>query len=341
MTENKKSTMYEGLPAVAALNKIQGFDPKKFLRRAVSERTGQEILYLDLKYKKLWFRLAYPKGRIKTTALKITEQLAIIEAKIFFDKNDKDPAASFIAQRNAKNTPGALYIEAAQYAAVDQALIDAGFGLQFCDISHGVDTELLDEGLPLSTAGTPVKTALTEQAVPTMQSNVRTNVHSEPVQEISETVIPEVQPETPITTSTTPAERIPVQVQTPSAAVTESTPPPVSIQPLIQQTNPVQPNTMPMQTAESEVEPVVKESAGLPAYTNDMTVEEICQRMTVDEASALIVEVGTCKGWTLEQVVQRRTASLKWYLNGYSGDDNILRAGAKILLEREQAKLAS
>ncbi len=76
-------------------------------------------------------------------------------------------------------------------------------------------------------------------------------------------------------------------------------------------------------------------------YTADMPVEDICRLMTLEQAESIIVDVGTCNGWTLGQVAQRRAASLKWYLNGYTGVNNILRAGARLLLEREQKKLAS
>lgn len=126
MNANQSATIYESSPVVSELNKVQGFDPLKFLRR-----TSKGERKLDLKYKKLWFRLKYPNGRIKLSALKITDQLAIIEARVYFDKNDAQPKASFIAQREAKSTPGGLYIEYAQHAAIDQALSDAGFGVQF------------------------------------------------------------------------------------------------------------------------------------------------------------------------------------------------------------------
>ena len=63
----------------------------------------------------------------------------------------------------------------------------------------------------------------------------------------------------------------------------------------------------------------------------DMSVEEICSMMSYEEAGNVIVPIGTCKGWTLAQVSDRRPASLKWYINGYSGNDNILRAAATIM----------
>lgn len=62
-------------------------------------------------------------------------------------------------------------------------------------------------------------------------------------------------------------------------------------------------------------------------------MDEICTLMTLDEARNIIVDIGTCKGQTLAWVSERRAASLKWYLNGYQGGNNMLRAGAKLLLE--------
>ena len=73
------------------------------------------------------------------------------------------------------------------------------------------------------------------------------------------------------------------------------------------------------------------------SYTPDMPVEEICARMTLEEAQNYIVDTGTCKGWPLSQVAERRPASLRFYVNGYQGDNNILRAGAKLLLNNMEA----
>ena len=75
-----------------------------------------------------------------------------------------------------------------------------------------------------------------------------------------------------------------------------------------------------------------------------MPVETIRSMMTYEEAGNVIVPIGTCKGWTLSRVADRRAASLKWYINGYSGDDNILRAAAMIMqsaLDDEEAQKAS
>jgi hypothetical protein len=88
-----------------------------------------------------------------------------------------------------------------------------------------------------------------------------------------------------------------------------------------------------LESLSSPAEPSGNPSGAPAAYTPDMPVDEICAVMTMEEAGNVIVPVGTCKDWTLSQVADRRPASLKWYLNGYNGNDNILRAGAKLMLE--------
>lgn len=85
MNDNNAKTMYETVPAAAELNKVPGFDPLKFLRRT------KDTLKLDLPYQKLWFRMAHPNGRMRLTALRITEQMAIFEAKVFLDRSDAEP----------------------------------------------------------------------------------------------------------------------------------------------------------------------------------------------------------------------------------------------------------
>ena len=91
--------------------------------------------------------------------------------------------------------------------------------------------------------------------------------------------------------------------------------------------------------AESMVEtelPFVYDEPSAASYTKDMDVDTICTLMTEAEAEEIIVPIGTCSGQTLKQVAERRPASLKWYVKGYSGDDNILRAGAKLMLDKLQ-----
>ena len=88
---NPMPMMYKTIPAVAELNKVPGFDPLKFLRHKVSRKTNEEMLQLELPYQKLWFRLRHPQGRMKLTTLRITEQLAIMEARVYLDRSDAEP----------------------------------------------------------------------------------------------------------------------------------------------------------------------------------------------------------------------------------------------------------
>lgn len=159
MNKNEQTaTMYERIPAVAELNKVPGFNPLKLLRRIISPDNGEEMMQLDLRYKKLWFRLANPKGRIRLNALRITEQMAIYEAQIFLERTDENPIGSFTSSCTKEEAPGGQYIQAAQQAAMDEALSDAGFGIQFADVGAGADGSRYGSRIPLNGASTSKKT---------------------------------------------------------------------------------------------------------------------------------------------------------------------------------------
>ena len=151
MNKNEQTaTMYESIPAVAELNKVPGFDPFKLLRRIISPEDGEEMMQLDLRYKKLWFRLANPKGRIRLNALRITEQMAIYEAQIFLERTDENPIGSFTSSCTKEEAPDGQYIQAAQHAAMDEALSDAGFGIQFADVGMDAKGSRYGSRVPLN-----------------------------------------------------------------------------------------------------------------------------------------------------------------------------------------------
>lgn len=151
MNKNEQTaTMYESIPAVAELNKVPGFNPLKLLRRIISPEDGEEMLQLDLRYKKLWFRLANPKGRIRLNALRITEQMAIYEAQVFLERTDENPIGSFTSSCTKEEAPGGQYIQAAQHAAMDEALSDAGFGIQFADVGMDAKGSRYGSRVPLN-----------------------------------------------------------------------------------------------------------------------------------------------------------------------------------------------
>lgn len=282
-----ESTLFNAVPVVSELNRVAGFDPLKFLKKTAR---GHE---LELRYKKLWFRLKYPAGRTRLTPLRITDQLAIIEAKVFFDKDDADPASSYIATMTQENAPAGLYIQAAEHDALDMALTNAGFGVQFAPMPKA-DTPHTEPIMPVMEAGSvPAHHAAAE---PVMEQAV---AEQPPEQEVvhDEEIAPDAAP-------------VAVTAEQPAEAVLE----------------PVTETELPFEYDEPKIV----------SYTKDMDVDTICTLMTEAEAEEIIVPIGTCSGQTLKQVAERRPASLKWYVKGYSGDDNILRAGAKLMLDKLQ-----
>jgi len=373
MNENKNGNlMYDAVPPVAALNKVPGFDPRKFLRKAISETTKEEILKLDLKYKKLWFRLVHPTGRIKMNALRITDQLAIIEARVYLDKSDPEPVASFTSSRCVKDTPGGLYVQAAQYEAQDVALTDAGFGLQFCDVSHAPGEDCFGTEIPVQSARDtapretlaqtsapmelPDPFAATKALAPDHEEKVETpaptvSAQTEELPQSRTVEAAEFQAEQE-TAEKTPVD-VPVEAAAPageeSAGLAAPAHPEAFSDEMPENRSPVEKSPaveprraivtdFPAQAVQTEpsaleLEEPEAEQAAAPRYTPDMPVEDILSLMTLEEAQSLIVDVGTCSGWTMAQVADRRAASLKWYVFGYKGDNNILRAAAQMMLD--------
>lgn len=333
--------MYETNPAVAALNQVPGFDPLKFLRRTVSPDGSQPVWKLDLRYKRLWFRLACPQGRLKLTGLHITEKIAIFEAQVYLNRDDNVPISSYTATCTSQGAPGGMYVEAAQDAALNMALSNAGFGIQFEDVSAGQKEERYGSEVPVGAAlsvrempATPqqdgesqpvqhapapkqirqtmeVKTASAPQPMDGRQERA---AYKEPVLQPSQSLMEE--------NGTAPQRSQPA-----SPAVQSVAPPaeaPAASEPKISVADEAQP-------VEAEVS-----AEKAPLYMVSTPVPEILQHMTLEEARNVFVDIGTCNGMTMAQVAERRPPSLKWYIHGYKGENNILRAAAQIMLDSVQ-----
>lgn len=364
---NQLTSMYETNQTVAALNKVAGFDPRICLRRTTSQSGNQEVLKLDLRYKKLWFRLAYPTGRIKTTALRITEQLAIIEAKVYLDRNDTEPVSNFTAKRSIHDTPGGLYIQAAQYEAQDIALNDAGFGLQFSDVSIAQGEELYGSELPLTvkaaksasgTGNNPVidttavtgvaSTDVTDNTTAVTNADATTAREKQPqnnsVEENNALSLQETSAAKEITATDTSTEitgnkvidmDVPmVETTVTKDAVTEN----ATAENISPKETPAE-ATLAMNPFETTATPPHAETTtdatpeDIPGYTKATPVDELLTLMTYEDACNVFVDIGTCNGLAMKTVAERRPASLKWYIHGYNGDNNILRAAAQIMLD--------
>lgn len=378
------------------LNKVPGFDPSKFLGRAAGE-TKAAAPHMDLRYKKLWFRLAYPKGRMKLIAQHITEQMAIFEAQIFLDRSDNEPVGNFIATCTVEDSPN--YIEAAQEMALNAALSDAGFGVQFENGAERptpqpalkvVDPAVRETGRPVAAksspasgtsvaattptaSGTQAAAEKPKAAAPAADTETARNAKPKPkhqesaiTQIVSDLTAPPmgekesedvdslpVAPRKPAADkSDTAASAEPIQIssytQAQAAAVTSTPDTQVISMPAASipaPTTSATANTPVSAAQEPETElpaaPTANDSAAPQVnYTKETPIEEILQLMTFEEAQNVTVDIGTCNGWTMAQVAERRPASLKWYVYGCKEGSNILRAAAQIIMESQSGKKA-
>ena len=341
----KNNSLIATVAAAKELRKVPGFDPLKYLRTVT--RNGEKILKLDLSYKKLWFRLACPHGRMLLNPLRITDQMAIFEARVYASKDDATPLASFTSTQKARDIPGGLYIRAAQDEALNEALDNAGFGIQLCDVAQVSDGSGYGSEIPLYqvTGAVSAETAA-KNTVPTEPSPQDT-ASDETDKTLAE---PSEAPVENEGTDQEPAAPMPAEEATPAPTVEGSslqTGTPVDgASPEETVVTPLPPMPQPEAAAPAEAEDMAEhtESADGAAvqggYTEDMTVEEICERMTLEEAQNILVPLGTCKGWTLGQVLDRRAASLRWYMVGCQEASNVLKAGATLLWNSQQMKKA-
>ena len=341
-----------------------GFDPMKLLRKAVSAISGEPVLRLELPYKKLWFRKAHPHGRIYVKPLQLNEKIAIYEAQVFLNRDDNIPFASYTASVANEGTSDGKYAEKAQYEAVDNALSDAGFGIQVADRYYGSE-------VPVSVyPGTVPKTV--RKAV---QATAKTVVQPPAV---AEQAVPAAQVKTEVSTAQ-PAAQTGVQTVTKADPVVVTKAEPVvtpkveaKAEPIVQEVSavkaePVQPVIAPevkpapeahaanaalellrggtAQPAEAKAASAEKDAFSDlpftfgPTYTNEMSVEQIVGLMTLEQAKAVVVDDGMSKGMTMGEVAEKRPASLQFYLSvGYKKNNNILKAAAQLLLdERKKA----
>lgn len=274
------------MTAISELNRVEGFDPTKFMRRLSEvDENGQssERMYLEVAYRKLWFRLKHPEGVIRKFIREVNDQFAIMEARVYLDR--RDPEESYIANVIVKryfhpeDKLGDKYLEIAETAAVGRALADAGFGIQFTDSSENPESGVVDSPVGLSTG---------------MPHGMNVNT---------------------VTGEVTPTPQTPAPAAA-NAAVNTA------------------PNGVAMAT---QMPPAAQPTPAAPPYNMSTPVEQILPHMTLQDAVSCVVDCGYYKGKTLGQVAQKKPQSLEWYVNAYKGNNNILRAAAKFLLDKASA----
>ena len=312
---SEQTYMYEQETAVAALHQVEGFDPRKFMRLIQKEDQSSRY-YLDVAYRKLWFRLCYPEGKIVKTIRSITEKMAIVEAKVYLSKND--PEDSYVANAFAQkyrmddSEIGQKYVELAETAAVGRALSDAGFGLQFADREKEMDPEVTEAPIDEEVmAGTPI----CPENIP---------------EEVFESSVGETLMEDMIPGQCGIEDYIPMpdEIMQVAEVSKEDAQPPKAAQ---------QPTKKPEQTPQEQFMKNNVAPESTVGITRDMPVNDIYGKLTRDLAVKVVVSAGCYKGKTLGQIAVEKPGSLQWYVDSYKGPDNLLRAAAKYLLDQALA----
>ena len=338
-----EGTLFTTNEKVAELNRVAGFNPLDYVRNTA----GGAVL--DLPYQKMWFRLKNPNGKIRLLKHKISEKIAIIEARVYLDRRDNDPVSSFTAQR--ENKAGSRYIEEAQYAAIAQALSDAGFGLQFVSSNPNPEGVKAPEKVVSPPQANNVAKTVAEK--PAEKSETKPIVQQEEAPKKVEDV-PNVVEEEPKASTEAPQTDLLqfVEDETPKTVQPEAK----AEDPLLAFANVLdgkkeavgasQNDTVAQTPVESSVSngTVANETPSTPPYTKDMSVEEICSMMSVDDAENYVVNIGSVKGMTVKEIYDSpRRAVLRMYLDPtkYKGDDNIFRAAATLVLASHGESVAA
>ena len=215
MKTNDSAALYANSISIPEENRVPGFDPLRFLKMT---SVGPK---LDLSTKKVWFRLKYPQGRIILSAQKMDQQLALIEARVFLNKSDTAPAFTSVVQRMLNEVPGGLYVQAAQNAAVEQVLDEAGFTVRY----NGTPAS---SPKPISAVQNVPKT----EKAPVSQQTVSVVNESTAVKEVPTQKEPEKQTvvQTPPAVKQTVIEQPVIQKQEPMAAPVEEIAPEIAIE---------------------------------------------------------------------------------------------------------------
>jgi len=72
----------DNIRSIPMINAVEGFNPASFARELQNE-DGTKSLYLDVKYRLLWFRLHNPEGKIDTEVVKVDDQSAVVCCRLY------------------------------------------------------------------------------------------------------------------------------------------------------------------------------------------------------------------------------------------------------------------
>lgn len=298
MKSDNSAVVYNAESTAAGLNRVKGFDPLKYVR---STENGA---VLDLPYQKLWFRLRHPNGKIRIFIKNLSEKIAAVEARVYFDRADSEPAANCII--SGVDAEDKVSVAKAQHDAMEKALSDAGFGLQF--ISVNPSAVKAEEKAVTKKAEKPKQPA----------KEVKPEKAEEPVKAEIKTETVKAEPET-----------APVKAETEEA-------PPVT-DPLLTVVNNIEGNSIKVdeQTGEVIEQQAAAEDEPTPvSYDKTTPIDEICAVMTLEDAKNYVIDGGPYNGWKVGTLAERRPVKvLEMIIEKYPTEDNILRAATKLILD--------
>lgn len=298
MKSDNSAVVYNAESTAAGLNRVKGFDPLKYVR---STENGA---VLDLPYQKLWFRLRHPNGKIRIFIKNLSEKIAAVEARVYFDRADSEPAANCII--SGVDAEDKVSVAKAQHDAMEKALSDAGFGLQF--ISVNPSAVKAEEKAVTKKAEKPKQPA----------KEVKPEKAEEPVKAEIKTEAVKAEPET-----------------APAKAETEEAPPVTD--PLLSVVNNIENSSIKVdeQTGEVIEQQAAAEDELTPvSYDKTTPIDEICAVMTLEDAKNYVIDGGPYNGWKVGTLAERRPVKvLEMIIEKYPTEDNILRAATKLILD--------
>ena len=298
MKSDNSAVVYNAESTAAGLNRVKGFDPLKYVR---STENGA---VLDLPYQKLWFRLRHPNGKIRIFIKNLSEKIAAVEARVYFDRADSEPAANCII--SGVDAEDKVSVAKAQHDAMEKALSDAGFGLQF--ISVNPSAVKAEEKAVTKKAEKPKQPA----------KEVKPEKAEEPVKAEIKTEAVKAEPEA-----------------APAKAETEEAPPVTD--PLLTVVNNIESGSIKVDEQTGEVieqQPAAEDEPTPVSYDKTTPIDEICAVMTLEDAKNYVIDGGPYNGWKVGTLAERRPVKvLEMIIEKYPTEDNILRAATKLILD--------
>ena len=363
MNETNQSCMYDEVKEVKNLNGVDGFDPRKYMR-IIQEEGGRVTFYLDVAFRKLWFRLKYPEGKIVKKILKLTEQVAIVEAKVYLNRSDGEEnfIANAFAQKyfSSEDMFGSKYVELAETAAVGRALTDAGFGLQFSDRDGEIDPQVTEapfeagmlfpeEGLPEGTYmdmesvedgfGDSESMAVSEgseltenrEQIQRMDGDNQKVCNMEGQMEEGKAVEGQTIAGQTAEVHKSNSETQKREPETAGEEVMEKNAV-MGKNAVAEKTN-VAEKAVQGASASADTQTESKRKQNVTEIRKDMPVEQIYDLLTRESAAAVVIPTKYYHGMTLGQLAMEKPQALEWYVTSYGGPDNLLRAAARFLMD--------